>query len=475
MFIPDLKKSVLSSVAIATVFGFANAGDLNGKFIITPYLGYHVFDGERKIKSNAEIGIGVEKFINRTVSLGADLGYIPTEKRNTGQDRDIFSFSIYATKNFYKKHWVEKFNLPLENVATYITAGIGGAKIAGFHLGTGIRFIKNEKIGLKMEAKLNQLWSGKYDIIALMGLNLMFGGKEKPIHKVVKHPSPRPSTEIKDFDGDGVPNDFDKCPNTPKGVKVDSKGCALDSDHDGVVDYMDLCPFTLQGIKVDKKGCAIDSDNDTIPDYIDKCPNTPAGEAVNDEGCPITEVQGKEVPVVVVIDTDKDGVEDKLDKCPDTPKGLRVDVSGCPLDSDYDGVPDFRDKCPNTPEGYSVNEYGCFVAAQLKVLFDSDSAVVKPQYLPEIQKFAEFLKKNPKIKIEIQGHTDSSGSAEYNMKLSQRRAEAIRKILIERFGISPDRVIAKGYGETRPIAPNNTPEGKAKNRRVIAIIILGNQ
>lgn len=463
----NLKRTILSSVAVATVFSFANANDLNGKFIVTPYLGYHVFDGERKIKSSGEVGIGLEKFINSTVSLGADLGYIPTKKRNTGQERDIFSFSVFATKNFYKKHWVEKFNLPLENVATYMTAGIGGAKIVGFHLGTGVRFIKNEKIGLKMEAKLNQLWSGKYDIIALMGFDLMFGGKEKPIHKVVKQTSVKPKTHIKDFDGDGVPNELDKCPNTPKGVKVDKNGCALDSDHDGVVDYMDLCPFTLQGVKVDKNGCAIDSDNDTIPDYRDKCPDTPKGVAVDDEGCPITEAG--------IIDSDKDGVEDKLDKCPNTPKGVKVDENGCPLDSDHDGVPDFKDKCPNTPEGYSVNEDGCFVAVQLKVLFDTDSAVVKPQYLPEIQKFAEFLKKNPNIKVEIQGYTDSTGSAEYNLKLSQRRAEAIRKILIEKFGISPNRVFAKGYGEARPVASNITPEGKAENRRVIAVIISEGQ
>jgi len=100
-----------------------------------------------------------------------------------------------------------------------------------------------------------------------------------------------------------------------------------------------------------------------------------------------------------------------------------------------------------------------------------NSAVVKPEYYPEIEKLAEYLKEHPDVKVIIEGHTDSTGPADYNLKLSQKRAEAVRKILIEKYGISPDRVIAKGYGETRPIAPNDTPEGRAKNRRVVAVFI----
>ncbi len=129
------------------------------------------------------------------------------------------------------------------------------------------------------------------------------------------------------------------------------------------------------------------------------------------------------------------------------------------------------DRCPNTPEGYKVDEKGCFVEVKLEVHFDSDKAVVKPEYYPVIEKFAKFLKENPKIKVEIQGHTDSSGSEKYNLILSQKRAEAVKRILVEKYGISPDRIVAKGYGESQPIAPNDTEEGKAKNRRVVAKII----
>ena len=129
------------------------------------------------------------------------------------------------------------------------------------------------------------------------------------------------------------------------------------------------------------------------------------------------------------------------------------------------------DKCPNTPAGAKVDANGCMMEVRLEIYFDTDKAVVKPVYYPEIEKVAEYLKEHPDVKIEIQGHTDSTGSAKYNLRLSQRRAEAVKEILVKKYGISPDRIIAKGYGEAMPIAPNNTPEGRAKNRRVIVKII----
>jgi OOP family OmpA-OmpF porin len=92
---------------------------------------------------------------------------------------------------------------------------------------------------------------------------------------------------VSDIDGDGVPDDIDKCPNTPKGVVVDEKGCPKDSDGDGVLDYKDVCPNTPQGAAVDKKGCPLDSDGDGIPDYRDQCPETPAGLKVDETGCAV--------------------------------------------------------------------------------------------------------------------------------------------------------------------------------------------
>jgi len=240
-----------------------------------------------------------------------------------------------------------------------------------------------------------------------------------------------------DADKDGVDDSRDLCPGTPPGTEVTSYGCEYpDSDGDGVKDNKDQCPDTPQGVKVDENGCPVDSDKDGVPDYKDECPNTPEGVNVDEKGCPI--------------DSDGDGVTDDKDQCPDTPQGVKVDENGCPVDSDKDGVPDYKDECPNTPEGVNVDEKGCMIPIRLEIHFDSGSAVVKPQYYSELEKIAKYLKEHPDVKAIIEGHTDSVGSAKYNLILSQKRAEAVKRILVEKFGISPDRLIAKGYGETRP-------------------------
>jgi len=266
-----------------------------------------------------------------------------------------------------------------------------------------------------------------------------------------------------DSDVDGVPDYLDKCPGTPAGVKVDNYGCPLDEDKDGVPDYLDKCPGTPAGAKVDNNGCPLDSDGDGVPDYLDKCPGTPAGVKVDKDGCPL--------------DSDGDGLPDYLDKCPGTPAGVKVDKDGCPIDSDGDGVPDYLDKCPGSTKGMAVDINGCPIAAAvqeksrvtLKVLFDFDKAVVKNQYHNEIGNLAEMMKKYPEITIQIEGYTDSVGDAKYNEKLSQRRADAIRKYLVEKFGIAGSRLTAIGYGESRPVASNDTKDGREKNRRVEAV------
>ena len=125
------------------------------------------------------------------------------------------------------------------------------------------------------------------------------------------------------------------------------------------------------------------------------------------------------------------------------------------------------DECPNTPEGTKVDIYGCPEIKKLVIHFDFDSAKIKKESLPVIDKFAEFLKKHTHYKVLIVGHTDSIGTKEYNKKLSLRRAQAVVKALVER-GIDPKRLTAKGMGEEQPIADNSTEEGRALNRRVEA-------
>jgi OOP family OmpA-OmpF porin len=147
-------------------------------------------------------------------------------------------------------------------------------------------------------------------------------------------------------------------------------------------------------------------------------------------------------------------------------------VVGCPVDSDGDGVPDYLDKCPDTPLNLKVDAKGCPlpVTFNLKIEFNTGKADIRPQYRGQLQKVANFLKSHPDTTAMVEGHTDSSGAADYNLKLSQRRADSVMDYLETEFNIKPGRLSAKGYGETKPIASNENKEGMQANRRVLVII-----
>ena len=146
-------------------------------------------------------------------------------------------------------------------------------------------------------------------------------------------------------------------------------------------------------------------------------------------------------------------------------------------DADRDGVPDGNDLCSDTPRSYAVDKDGCPIAieevarVELLVNFDFDRSEVKEQYLPEIERVARFMEQYPDRVVELEGHTDSRGTDAYNLGLSQRRAEAVMAELVGRFGISPSRVSAKGFGESQPIGSNDSAQGRAENRRVITVVI----
>ena len=261
-----------------------------------------------------------------------------------------------------------------------------------------------------------------------------------------------------DFDGDGVPDALDQCPNTKQGVAVDSLGCPADADKDGVPDALDQCPETKIGLSVDNTGCPLDYDKDGIPDGFDQCPNTPAGVPVDSTGCSK--------------DEDKDGVYDGLDQCPNTPKGAAVDSVGCPVDSDKDGVPDFIDKCPNTLEGVRIDKKGCPLnkaedLEQLKkgINFQTGSTKLTKASYKTLNNIVSLMKKFSTANIEVQGHTDNTGSEDTNKKISQNRAQVVVDYFVQN-GISSDRVRAVGFGSDKPIADNKTKKGRSKNRRV---------
>ncbi|MFI5371121.1 MAG: OmpA family protein, partial [Candidatus Eisenbacteria bacterium] len=260
---------------------------------------------------------------------------------------------------------------------------------------------------------------------------------------------------------------IDQCPQTPIGAKVDPHGCPIDSDRDSVYDGLDQCPNTPIGAKVDKKGCPLDADGDGVPDGIDACPDTPKGATVDAKGCPS--------------DADGDGVLDGIDQCPNTPKGAKVDAKGCPVDSDGDGVLDGLDKCPDTPKGLKVDVNGCpveMIERETELLdtgmirlnnvnFETGKDSILADSYGTLDAVGALLAKWPQLKMEIGGHTDNTGSATTNTKLSKARAQAVDNyILAHHPELQAGQYTVKGYGSSKPIATNKTPEGKAQNRRV---------
>ncbi|MQX53376.1 OmpA family protein [Alcanivorax sediminis] len=178
----------------------------------------------------------------------------------------------------------------------------------------------------------------------------------------------------------------------------------------------------------------------------------------------------------VVSDSDSDGVPDEQDQCSGTPAGAQVDATGCELDDDGDGVANSKDKCADTPAGALVNETGCQqyldkdVKETLYVEFEHGKAEVTKASYPKLGNLAGQMRKYPSANLVLEGHTDSTGSAAFNKKLSKERADAVMRVLVDEYEIDAGRVSTEGYGEEKPIADNGTAEGRAQNRRVEAVM-----
>ncbi|MCW3114242.1 MAG: OmpA/MotB domain protein [Segetibacter sp.] len=438
--------------------------------------------------------ISLQQYINASLNLVEMLSYnrlqYQLNRQSVGVDADFVVFNLmlkYKLSNGY----LLKVDAP---ISPFIIGGLGATRInsrqllngvegnkiskgetkANLAIGAGMFFRFNDAFGIEASSIFQRpfydawdgLISGGNDIYLQHNLGLIFSLK-KPV----------------DTDKDGVPDKKDKCADTPSGITVDSKGCPVDGDGDGVADYIDKCPqqrgsLELAGCPdtdnddvadIDDKcptvhglakfaGCP-DWDNDGVEDSKDHCPYTSEGTPVNANGCPL--------------DSDGDKVPDNLDKCPNTPAGTVVDANGCPLDRDKDGVPNDVDKCPDTP-GPATNN-GCpRVKEEAKkrlnfatrgIYFETGKAIIKRESFSKLNEIVSIINEYPDYNLRLGGHTDSVGSTVRNEILSQARVDVVKSYLVAK-GISEERLQAKGFGESMPIAPNKTAVGRARNRRV---------
>lgn len=225
-----------------------------------------------------------------------------------------------------------------------------------------------------------------------------------------------------DTDGDGIPDNKDSCPEEAGPAELN--GCP-DSDGDGIADKDDACPDAAGS--ADMNGCP-DSDGDGLADNVDKCPQE-AGDASNN-GCPED-------------DRDGDGVADKDDACPDE-AGI----------ASNNGCPEFPEKLASFMQ--SENATLLFVVNSAKITDESNS---------KLKTLNDLLQMYKNVSVVIEGHASSDGSKAYNQTLSEKRAESVKKALVD-MGVDSSRLETIGYGETKPMENNNTAKGRSANRRV---------
>lgn len=277
------------------------------------------------------------------------------------------------------------------------------------------------------------------------------------------------TTLRRDRDGDGLADADDACPEDAEDEDAfeDDDGCPdPDNDQDGLVDAVDQCPDVAEDPDghLDDDGCADDdNDADGLADQVDQCPDLAGPEDFL--GCP---------------DQDSDGIPDGADACPAT-FGV-VAFSGC-ADADGDGIPDPDDACPDQPRPASESidaSDGCpkavFVTEreiriEQRVEFENARATLVASSHEVLDQVAAALGAAPHIaRMEVQGHTDNVGHAQYNRRLSQSRAEAVVAYLVSK-GIGAERLVAQGYGESTPLFTNRTESGREANRRVQFIVL----
>jgi len=374
-----------------------------------------------------EIGLRLAWFPLCVLGVEAETALMPSQTRQTSEGVNVWGV---------RGHLV--LQAPGKPLVPFLLAGGGmlgissSKKILGndldaeAHFGLGLKGYVTKNLALRLEGRgnLTQGYGADKRVVhweGLLGASVVLGRPEPP---------PPPP----DSDGDGVNDEHDRCPQL---AGVPPLGCPPpppDEDGDGIPDAEDRCPGVagIASSEPEKNGCPPpppDSDGDGVPDAQDKCP-TVVGDGP--DGC--------------LQDSDGDGIPNRDDKCPDqaeTDNGFEDD-DGCP-----DEVPQEVKRFTGTIKG---------------IAFESGKANIRPQSFPTLDAAARVLAEYQALRVEISGHTDSTGTPEGNLTLSKERAEAVKMYLAGR-GIAEDRIETRGAGQTEPIADNATKDGRSQNRR----------
>jgi len=463
--LPGLARAQQESTS--TEGGVTNEEVHHYHFNVDLFAGYHFFTDEHSLgrgpmsptgdspKDALIFGGRLGLHFNKWVGIEAELGVSPTSTNDKATNLLIFGYRGSMIVHLSESYWFRPFVLlgyggmvSLPSDDTVVPQDHWGF----LHGGLGFKIGFSDTTGIRVDGRAMAPWTilsppipkgtrigyNGPDFEVLGSLYLNFGdlpGSRTIYQKQVTVVTPA------DPDGDGISGSADRCPNVAE-------------DKDGFEDE-DGCPDP-------------DNDKDGIPDLRDKCPNEPEDKDgfEDEDGCP-------------ELDNDKDGINDPRDRCPNEPedKDGFQDEDGCPdPDNDNDGVPDARDKCPNEPEtkNHYQDDDGCpdeipvevkkFTGVIEGINYKTGSAEILPGSYAILDRAVKVLQDFPDVNIEISGHTDSRGKADYNRDLSQRRADSVKNYFISR-GVDAKRLTSIGYGMDRPIADNRSQSGRARNRR----------
>ena len=421
---------------ISPVFG------VRGQFLKTKL---HGEKEDQNLKLNSDLW---DAALNLTININ-EIFAAYNEKR-------FLNFYLFGGAGF------NSFKSTLENITPNVVVNSHAERQNTFFVpvGAGASFRLSNKLSINLEY-------GDHIVFKTNALDFTDGDKKNDHYSYASA-----GLQIKlgpfDKDNDGVKDKIDACPDVPG--KIELAGCP-DKDNDGIADKDDACPDVAG--KVEFKGCP-DTDGDGIIDSQDACPNAAGNSGLNgcpdkdndgiadkDDKCP--DVAGKK-EFAGCPDRDGDGIIDSEDVCPDV-KGL-ARFEGCP-DTDDDGIPDSKDNCPEVA-GVAANN-GCpenkGPLAEKMVYFNSDGSIVINKYTLELNEIAAFMNEHPNATISVAGHADNRESIDYNLRLSEKRADYVINYLKKK-GMTSLKIEKSFFGKSKPLADNSTKEGRALNRRV---------
>ena len=472
-------KMLLAAIVVAFGVPSANADLPDASVYVGIYGGGHLSFGDWSMADIRAEGVDIEdagviglrlggQFLN-WLSLEGHLGYLPgqsAEATETNGNGDVINIPSRSA-HILDYGAMLRFMAPMDVVGIYLGVGGGGYTVVGGDIGDGTdwhadaalgaQIMLHDLVAMRVEARhifTPGVQDEAYNFQISLGFDFMAWRTEDDRDKdgiddetdaCPDTPGVASAKGCPDKDGDGIADDKDECPDVAG--PADTKGCP-DKDGDRIKDAADDCPET-PGV-AEFKGCA-DTDGDKIADPKDKCPKVPG--IAKFAGCP---------------DTDGDGIEDAKDKCPKQPGPAKT--QGCP-DADGDGIADADDKCPKV-FGLVENQ-GClpkavaekFQGAMKGIYFKTGKSDIKKQSFKVLDEAVAIMNKFKSVRVRVEGHTDARGPDDKNMILSEARAQSVKDYLVSK-GVAADRIEAKGFGETKPVADNKKAKGRAENRRI---------